>query len=171
MLNRFSHLALAALMAIAITGCGSKESTTTEQPAATTAPAGKTVDASTVGSVAGKVTLDGKAAPEKAINMSAEPYCQKANSGPVVPPTVVTDDKGDLGNVVIFVKDGLGDYVFTTPTDSVPLAQKGCMYSPHVIAVMAGQTFEVKNDDQTTHNIHPMPKDNREWNKSQAPGT
>ena len=103
--------------------------------------------------------------------MSAEPYCQKANSGPVVPPTVVTDDKGDLGNVVIFVKDGLGDYVFTTPTDSVPLAQKGCMYSPHVIAVMAGQTFEVKNDDQTTHNIHPMPKDNREWNKSQAPGT
>ena len=168
--HRFSHLALAALMALAITGCGSKESATTEQPAATTAPAGKTVDASTAGSVTGTVTLDGKAAPEKPINMSAEPYCQKANSGPVVPPTVVTDDKGDLGNVVIFVKDGLGDYVFTTPTDSVPLAQKGCMYSPHVIAVMAGQTFEVKNDDQTTHNIHPMPKDNREWNKSQPPG-
>jgi len=35
---------------------------------------------------------------------------------------------------------------------------------------MTGQTFEVKNDDQTTHNIHPMPKDNREWNKSQPPG-
>jgi plastocyanin len=171
--HRFSHLALAALMALAITGCGSKDSgQTAEQPAApAAAPTGKTVDATTTGSVTGTVTLDGKAAPEKPINMSAEPYCQKANSGPVVPPTVVTDDKGDLGNVVIFVKDGLGDYVFTTPTDSVPLAQKGCMYSPHVIAVMAGQTFEVKNDDQTTHNIHPMPKDNREWNKSQAPGT
>jgi hypothetical protein len=24
--------------------------------------------------------------------------------------------------------------------------------------------------DPTTHNIHPMPKDNREWNMSQAPG-
>lgn len=173
MSNRCLHLALAAAMALAITGCGSKESSqTAEQPAApSAAPAGKTVDASTAGSVAGKVTLEGKPEHEKAINMSAEPYCQKANSGPVVPPTVVTDDKGDLENVVIFVKDGLGDYVFTTPTDSVPLAQKGCMYSPHVIAVMAGQTFEVKNDDQTTHNIHPMPKDNREWNKSQAPGT
>jgi hypothetical protein len=53
----------------------------------------------------------------------------------------------------------------------VPLEQKGCMYDPHVVALMVGQTFEVKNDDQTTHNIHPMPKDNREWNKSQAPGT
>src|SRR5580692_6520174 len=106
--HRFSHLALAALIALAITGCGSKESApTAEQPAATTAPAGKTVDATTTGSVTGTVTLDGKAAPEKPINMSAEPYCQKANSGPVVPPTVVTDDKGDLGNVVIFVKDGL----------------------------------------------------------------
>ena len=62
---RFSHLALAALVALAVTGCGSKESApTAEQPAATTAPAGKTVDATTTGSVSGKVTLDGKAAPE-----------------------------------------------------------------------------------------------------------
>jgi len=36
--------------------------------------------------------------------------------------------------------------------------------------LMTGQTLEVKNDDQTTHNIHPMPKDNREWNTSQPPG-
>jgi hypothetical protein len=35
---------------------------------------------------------------------------------------------------------------------------------------MAGQTIEVKNDDQTTHNIHPAPKDNREWNQSQPAG-
>jgi hypothetical protein len=35
---------------------------------------------------------------------------------------------------------------------------------------MAGQTISVKNDDQTTHNIHPTPKDNREWNQSQPPG-
>jgi hypothetical protein len=26
------------------------------------------------------------------------------------------------------------------------------------------------NSDQTTHNIHPIPKDNREWNESQPPG-
>jgi len=44
------------------------------------------------------------------------------------------------------------------------------MYDPHVIALMTGQPLSVKNSDQTTHNIHPMPKDNRDWNKSQAPG-
>ena len=172
MRNRYRTLALAAIAALAITGCGKKEGNeNAEQPAAPAATAGKTVDASTAGSVSGKVTLTGKPAPEKAINMSAEPYCQKAHSSPVIPPTVVADDKGNLGNVIIFVKDGLGDYVFDTPKDSVPLEQKGCMYDPHVVALMVGQTFEVKNDDQTTHNIHPMPKDNREWNKSQAPGT
>ncbi|MFZ3216788.1 MAG: carboxypeptidase regulatory-like domain-containing protein [Candidatus Acidiferrales bacterium] len=171
MSQRSFHLALASLLAVALIGCGSKESNqTAEQPAAPAA-AGKTVDASTAGTVTGKVTLEGKPDREKAINMSAEPYCQKANPSPVIPPTVVVNDKGDLENVVIYVKDGLGDYVFTTPTAAVPLAQKDCMYSPHIIALMAGQNFEVKNEDQTTHNIHPMPKDNREWNKSQAPGT
>jgi hypothetical protein len=28
----------------------------------------------------------------------------------------------------------------------------------------------VVNSDQTSHNIHPLPRFNREWNKSQPPG-
>jgi len=28
---------------------------------------------------------------------------------------------------------------------------------------------KIENSDPTTHNIHPTPKDNREWNESQAP--
>jgi hypothetical protein len=28
----------------------------------------------------------------------------------------------------------------------------------------------VKNDDSTLHNIHPLPQNNREWNKAEAPG-
>jgi Carboxypeptidase regulatory-like domain len=28
----------------------------------------------------------------------------------------------------------------------------------------------VKNDDQTTHNVHALPENNPEWNKSQPPG-
>jgi plastocyanin len=166
---KFFSFALAAIVALSITGCGGgSKPSETSQPVATS-PA-KAIDASTVGSVTGTVTLDGKPSVAKAINMSAEPYCQKAHSSPVIPPEVVTGDKGTLANVVVFVKDGLGDYTFDTPKDPIVLNQKGCMYDPHVMAVMAGQTLEVKNDDQTTHNIHPMPKDNREWNTSQPPG-
>jgi hypothetical protein len=31
--------------------------------------------------------------------------------------------------------------------------------------------LKISNDDQTSHNIHPIPKLNPEWNKSQPPGT
>src|SRR5207244_6599050 len=31
------------------------------------------------------------------------------------------------------------------------------------------QEVKIVNSDPTTHNIHPQPKDNREWNESQPP--
>jgi plastocyanin len=65
------------------------------------------------------------------------------------------------------VKDGLGSRNFESPTAAVTIDQKGCRYHPHVLGVMTGQTVEIRNDDPTTHNIHPTPKDNREWNESQ----
>ena len=171
MKDKFVHFALAAIVAVAMIGCGNKSNESSEQPAATSAPSGgATVDASTAGSITGTVTLDGKAPAERPINMSAEPYCQKAHSTPVVPPEVVTGEGGALANVVVYVKDDMSKYTFPSPSASLPLDQQGCMYDPHVMALMAGQTLEVKNNDQTTHNIHPMPKDNREWNKSQPPG-
>ena len=157
--TKLLNLTLAAVLAAAIAGCGGKEKDeSTSQPAAPAPTAGKTVDQSTAGSVSGTVVLVGAAPTLKPINMSAEPYCQKSHSSPVIPPEVVTGDKGALADVVIYVKDGLSaDYAFTPPSTAVPLDQKGCMYDPHVIAVMTGQNIEVKNDDQTTHNIHPMP--------------
>jgi len=32
------------------------------------------------------------------------------------------------------------------------------------------QKIEILNSDKTSHNIHPLPTNNREWNKSQPPG-
>ncbi|HXY02525.1 MAG TPA: carboxypeptidase regulatory-like domain-containing protein, partial [Terriglobales bacterium] len=34
----------------------------------------------------------------------------------------------------------------------------------------ANEKLDVVNADKTTHNIHPMPENNREWNKTQPPG-
>jgi plastocyanin len=152
-------------------GCSKKtEDEGTETKEATSSAPATPVDMSTVGDVSGKVILNGTPPPLKAINMSAEPYCSKTHPTAVTPQDVVAGSGGTLQNVVVYVKDGLGDRSFDVPKDAAVLQQKGCMYEPHIVALMAGQTLQVVNADQTTHNIHPIPKDNREWNKSQPPG-
>src|SRR3989442_6391359 len=76
---------------------------------------------------------------------------------------------GTLGNVFGWVNSGLPDKQWPVPCTAVRLDQKGCMYEPHVFGVMANQDIEIANDDPTNHNIHPLPKDNKEWNESQPP--
>jgi hypothetical protein len=51
----------------------------------------------------------------------------------------------------------------------VSIKQEGCRYVPHIAAVMVGQPVQFEDEDQTLHNIHPMPKNNPEWNQSQMP--
>ena len=34
---------------------------------------------------------------------------------------------------------------------------------------MVNQKLEISNSDSTNHNIHPLPKNKREWNESQPP--
>jgi hypothetical protein len=38
------------------------------------------------------------------------------------------------------------------------------------LAMQANQKIQIVNSDKTSHNIHPLPVNNREWNKSQPPG-
>ncbi len=158
--------------AMAITGCGGNKQESTENTAApaANAPAGKSVDAATAGEVTGSVKLDGAGPKAKTINMAAEPSCTKARTSPAMTEEVVTGDGGALANVVVYVKTGLDGYSFPAPTAAASIEQQGCQYHPHVVAVQVGQNIDVVNKDQTTHNIHPIPKDNREWNESQPPG-
>jgi plastocyanin len=148
-----------------LAGCGKKEE---EQPAATAtpaaAPAAAPIDPAAAATVGGTVKFDG--APPKAakIDMSQDANCKGSNTAENV---IVAD--GHLENVFIYVKDGLGSRTFAVPTEPVTLDQSGCRYHPHVLGVMVGQTVKIINSDPTTHNIHPTPKDNREWNESQAP--
>jgi plastocyanin len=162
-------LAIGAL-AFVMAGCGGKKEESAETAAPASAPAGKTVDAATAGEVTGSVKLDGAAPKMRTISMAAEPACAKGHTGPVTSEEVVTGDKGALANVVVYVKSGLDGYSFPVPATPVKFAQEGCQYHPHVAGVQVGQGIEVVNNDQTTHNIHPIPKDNREWNESQPPG-
>ena len=121
-------------------------------------------------SVKGVVKFSGVAPKPVHISMAADPSCAKSHPSGVNAEDVVTDKSGGLENVIVFVSDGLGDRAFDAPSQPVVMEQKGCMYEPHVVAMQAHQKLDVKNDDQTTHNIHPQPVNNREWNKAQTPG-
>jgi plastocyanin len=122
------------------------------------------------GTVSGKITYTGTAAKMKPIDMSKEPTCAKQHPTPVMTEAVVTGANNALANVVVYVSAGASDES-SVPSQAVTFAQKGCQYIPHVLAMHTGQELKVVNDDQTSHNIHPLAKINREWNKSQPPGT
>ena len=160
-------LALCGLLALA--ACSKKEdqsSNSSAEQQSQPAPAATPIDPSTVATVNGTVKFDGTAPKASKIDMSQDPGCKGTNEAENI---VVSG--GDLANVFVYVKDGLGSRTFDVPKDPVVLDQKGCQYHPHVLGVMAGQTVQIKNDDPTTHNIHPTPADNREWNESQPPSS
>jgi len=160
------YLSLAFLAAFSLAGCGKKEPVE-EKPMASSpaaAPAATPIDPATAATVAGTVKFDGAAPKPAKIDMSQDANCKGSNSAENV---VVAD--GKLANVFVYVKEGLGNRTFAAPAEPVVLDQSGCKYHPHVLGVMAGQTVKIANSDPTTHNIHPTPKDNREWNESQAP--
>ena len=50
------------------------------------------------------------------------------------------------------------------------LGTAGGSCAPHVVGVVTGQTLSIHNADEVSHNIHPMPKNNREWSSQQWPG-
>lgn len=126
---------------------------------------------STGASVRGTVRFTGTIPPAKPINMAADPVCAKQHPAPALTQDIVADSKGELANVVVFVSQGLGDRTFDPPATPAVVEQKGCLYQPHVMAVRANQPLELLNDDATSHNIHPTPANNREWNKAEPPGT
>ena len=136
-----------------------------EQQAAP-APAATPIDPATVATVNGTVKFDGTAPKPAKIDMSQDPACKGTNEA-----ENIVVDNGNLANVFVYVKDGLGNRTFDVPKDPVVLEQRAASIIRTCLGVMAGQTVEIKNDDQTTHNIHPTPKDNREWNESQPPSS
>lgn len=165
----FIFTAVTAL-AIGIMSCGGGP-TQTETPAATpAATAGRPVDAATAGSVGGAVKLDGAPPRMRPINMAAEPACARVHTTPATTQHVLVGTAGALQNVVVYLKGDFSQYAFDPASSPVMLDQKGCLYSPHVFALRVGQPVHVMNSDQTTHNVHPIPVNNREWNESQPPG-
>ncbi len=127
------------------------------------------------GSIAGTIKLEGTAPHQKPIDMSKEPSCAAIHKDhPIMTEGVVAGADGGLANVVVYISEGWSGGDVSAPAAQAVFDQKGCQYLPHVMPVNVNQHFKVTNSDQTSHNIHPMPKPggpNHEWNKSQPPGS
>jgi hypothetical protein len=136
---------------------------------------GPKVHAAGTGKISGTVKLDGTAPHMKGIDMSKDPYCAKfhANS-PAQLELVVVGKNGGLQNVVLYLSQGLSGDAANQKASATPVFdQKGCQYTPHVIAMNPGEDYKVTTSDQTAHNIHPEPNPmtgNIPWNRSQPPG-
>jgi plastocyanin len=158
-------LAVASLVACG----GGQETATTSAPAASASGSGgSSIDPATTAEVKGLVTVDGAVPANQQIRMNADPICVRQASGPQPMETyVVGADGKSLGNVFVYVKDGLGNYVFDVPKEPAKIDQKACRYIPHVFGVRVGQPIEITNSDPTLHNIHAMAKASREFNNAQ----
>ncbi len=120
------------------------------------------------GSIDGTVTFTGTPPKMRPIDMAKEPSCAKQHSTPVMTESVVTGPGNAVQWVVVYVS--AGDQPSPPASKPARYDQKGCEYIPHVAAFRVGQPLEIYNNDQTSHNIHPLAKVNPEWNKSQPPG-
>src|SRR3954470_2886819 len=165
-----STLGLAIALSMVACGGGTSSTSNTSAPPSSPAatPSGQKVDTSTAGDVKGMATLEGAAPQNAPIKMNADPVCVKENTTPQFQETYeVGSDGKSLANVFVYVKDGLGNYVFETPTKPAQIDQKSCRYHPHVFGMMVNQPLEIVNSDPTLHNIHAMPKGNSEFNNGQ----
>lgn len=137
-------VALLAATGLAASSCG--ETPAPPQPAAR-------VVAVPHGTIKGQARLAGPAPRNPTIWMSADRMCNQASADtPVVQESVVARPDGRLANVFVQLQ---GSFRATAaPTEPVRIDQRGCLYSPRVVGVRAGQPLRVSNSDPGLHNVH-----------------
>lgn len=113
--------------------------------------------------LSGFVTLRGTPRPE--IPIAFSPAC-----GALHPPVFTTrhyvvNQEGGLANALVWLLNAKPAPPLVEPP---VLDQVGCMFEPYVMAVVAGQRFQVRNSDPMLHNLHFTPKNNHEQNFAQA---
>jgi hypothetical protein len=121
--------------------------------------------------ISGKVSYRGNASKLKPVDMAKQPECVKMHANhPLFPESFVSGIGNSLQNVVVYISAGPPDND-PTPLRPALFDQKDCHYTTHVLALHVGQEISISNSDPFSHNIHPIARINREWNRIQPPGT
>ena len=119
------------------------------------------------GTITGTVKFSGTPPPPTPINFGAEKQCALVHG--TTPPNVedvVINSNGTVRDVLIYVTGEVpGQYA--APTEPLVFEQRGCIFVPHVGAVMVGQPVEVRNDDPILHNVRAQSKLGQSFNVAQ----
>ena len=119
------------------------------------------------GAVTGTILFKGEAPSRKRMDMSQDANCAAIARNPRSEDILVAN--GKLANAFVYVRGGLLEKSsFETPETPVTLDQRQCRFVPRVFGIQTGQTLLFFNSDPTTHNVHPAPRYNQEWNQMQA---
>jgi plastocyanin len=159
-----SGLGLAAIMFLA--GCGNAPAPEAQKAAPVPVAAPVEIPA---GTISGQVTFEGDKPVLKPISMDAVPACAKQHPMLIESDEVVINGNGTLRNVFVHLKTGVPVKDWPMPAAPVVLDQKGCLFTPRVVALRVGQTLEIGNADTMMHNVHPLARRNEEWNVAQPP--
>jgi plastocyanin len=96
--------------------------------------------------------------------MAADPVCAGKHDSPVMPQVLVLGEGNTMGWVFVKVSAGVPEGSYPPPSEPAVIDQNGCVYHPHVLGMMAGQELKFLNSDGILHNVHGLPKENREFN-------
>jgi len=170
-------ISFAAAMMVLV-GCGGSTEDAPEvantpaaaEPSAEAPAAAEPAPAAATG-VQGRVTFDGPRPERPEISTAADAKCAILHGGePLISELSVVSEDGGVQHAFVYVKNAPeGDHPL--PSEPAVLDQSGCMYVPHIVGMRAGQTLNVQNSDETTHNIRSYSKANKPFNISQpVPG-
>ncbi len=128
--------------------------------------ASETLAQANTGTIKGHVRLSGKLPGNPFIRMGMDPMCSKMNAGKrILQEYVVATVDGSLANVFVRLQGNVPQ----TPvsTEPVVIDQRGCVYTPRVVGVRAGQVVQIKNSDALLHNVHGLSGKDNSFNVGQ----
>ena len=94
------------------------------------------------GSLSGKVNFDGKGPKKKTLKMDADPVCGSSHSGAVYSENFKMAEDGSMAEALVYLRDV--SYSGGIPSEPAVLDQKGCIYTPHVLAWLLVKTFSLR---------------------------
>ena len=191
--RRRSTLALAPVLALLCTACGKSDEPEPGAPreaaSAPDSPASdrrggrgpeappaaaigeEAYDSSELGALFGEVRFEGQPPERFRIGAADKDECQHHPEVQHLSDIAIVND-GKVQYAYVYLKSGIDEArIPPAPAASVTLDQRGCIYTPHVVALRTGQKLLVANSDPTTHNVNFKAKlNNVLGNKSMGQG-